>query len=351
MVVTGSEIRKFFQKGQKPWVDALIELAPVEAPKAGIATIRQWKHFLSQTAAETDGLRLKNMRESLAYSADRFLEVFSYRLGLAQKTKRFKGMSKAEIASIVVHDRELMMEIVYNNRKELGNIQPGDGYRFIGRGPLQMTGRKWYAKVGREIGVDLVANPELIETDPHIAWRACFVEWRLLGVNKIAEKGSVEAVSRKVNGGTNGLARREKEFATATLIWPGEGSFSVAATVPALASEPDTPEITPRHADAPPAAITAAQIAADGSRSMSWLLQIRNWIAGSSVAIGSWFGFDTFGAARGTISELKILLADHALVVVLGILGVALAAILVVQHYVVVAAREGRYVPGAKAGT
>ncbi len=160
--LVAADVRRFFPRGQRVWVDALAEIAPTEAPSAGITTNRRWRHFLSQVAAETDGLRLAPMRESLRYSPARMLDVFDYRLGLAQKKKPFKGKSKAEIAALVVRDPEQLAELVYGGRKELGNTQPGDGHRFIGRGPLQTTGRGWYEKLSREIGVDLVANPDLL---------------------------------------------------------------------------------------------------------------------------------------------------------------------------------------------
>jgi putative chitinase len=346
MQITEAEIRKFFPKGQKSWVEALVKLAPTEAPAAGITTRRRWRHLLAQVAAETDGLRLNPMRESLRYSPGRMLEVFSYRLGLAQRQKRFHGKSKAEIAAIVARDPEELAELVYGGRKELGNTQPGDGYRFIGRGPLQTTGREWYEKLGREIGVDLVAEPDLLATDPVISWRACFAEWRLLKANTVADTDNVTAVSKRVNGGSNGLDRRKTEYARAVVIWPDDGA---GAAVVAEGEDDSAPQpITPRHADAPPAVITAASLAADGSRSMSWLLRLRTWIAASWAAITAWFGFDSFGAARGTLNEIKSLVADHALVIVLGILGLTLAAILVIQHFYVLAAREGRYVPAPK---
>lgn len=346
MQITEAEIRKYFPKGQKAWVDALARLAPIEAPAAGITTRLRWRHFLAQVAAETDGLRLNPMRESLRYSPGRMVEVFSYRLGLAQRQKRFKGKSKAEIAAIVARDPEELAELVYGGREELGNTEPGDGYRFIGRGPLQTTGREWYEKLGREIGVDLVANPDLLATDPIVSWRACFAEWRLLNANTVADTDNVTAVSKRVNGGSNGLDRRKTEYARAVVIWPDEAAG--AAVVAEGEDDSAPPPITPRHADAPPAVITAASLAADGSRSMSWLLRLRAWLKLSGASIAAWLGLDSFGAARGTLNEIKTLVADHALVLALGLVGLALGSVLLIQHFYVLAAREGRYVPAGK---
>jgi predicted chitinase len=334
MKITRSDIDRMFPRGQEDWKAALARLAPDLCPRYGITTVQRWRHFLAQVAAETDGLALPHMRESMRYRPQTILSTFDYRIGKAQsENPRFKGKSRDQIALELSRDGDLLAETVYGGRRELGNTQPGDGAKFIGRGPLQTTGREWYAKLGQEIGVDLVSEPDLLEM-PEIGIKASFAEWAILGCNPLADTDSVERVSKRVNGGTNGLSRRRSEYARSLTIWPD-------------ASDTIDAPITPRHADAPPETITAASLAADGSRSMSWLMQLRMWLGLKIGLIITWLGLDNFDSAKGTLNELKGMVADHALVILLGVGGLSLLAVLVIQHFYVQAARDGRYVPAA----
>lgn len=331
-MITAASLKQFFPRGKAAWLTALEALAPELCQTHGVTTTQRWCHLMAQIAAETDGLALAHMRESLAYRPTRILEVFEYRVRKAQKSHpRFKDEPLIEIAAAMAADQELLAETVYGDRKELGNVEPGDGARYIGRGPLQTTGREWYAKLGAAIGVDLLGHPELLET-PEIGWRATFAEWEILGANALADRDSVDAVSRKVNGGTNGLARRKREYARAVTIWPDQ-------------DEPIGAPMVPRRADATPAPVTPATIAADGSRSMSWLQQLKLWLVGGNAAIAAFFGADTFGGFKGTLNEIKSLVTDHAMVLTLVGLALVTGVVLLVQHYIVQAVRDGRYTP------
>lgn len=363
------EIARFFPRGNRAWLDALAIIGPDLAVKHGITSVRRWRHFMAQVAAETDGLTIPAMRESLRYRPARVLEVFSYRLRLAQRDNpRFRGRSLEAIAHEIAGDPDLLAETVYGNRPELGNTRPGDGARYIGRGPLQTTGREWYAKLGRAIGVDLVAEPHLLE-EPYIGWKAAFAEWEMLGANTLADNGTVEAVSRRVNGGSNGLDRRRAEYHRASVIfaarsdsWSLSGA-SDAHTASALRSRHDRADadtasravalsapgeeahVTPRHAEILPQIPTAKSIAAEGSRSMSWLLMLRGSLAATWASVVAFLGVDNIAGTRAAITELKGILNDHAVVIVLLALGLVTAVALLVQHYLVTAARDGRYDP------
>jgi len=95
---------------------------------------------------------------------------------------------------------------------KLGNTQPGDGPRFKGRGPMQVTGRKNYARVSAALGVDFVANPQLI-ADPKWGFKAAAFCWRHAldshgvehDLNTFADQGDVEGCTQVINGGSNGL--------------------------------------------------------------------------------------------------------------------------------------------------
>lgn len=95
----------------------------------------------------------------------------------------------------------------YEGRKDLGNTEPGDGRRFKGRGLIQITGRDNYRKCGDALGLDLLAQPELLEA-PDLACRSAGWYWETHGLNEIADRGDTKAITRRINGGLNGYADR-----------------------------------------------------------------------------------------------------------------------------------------------
>jgi len=93
----------------------------------------------------------------------------------------------------------------------LGNTQPGDGRRFKGRGPIQLTGRANYRRFGQLLGIDLVAEPEHAAS-PAVAFRIAGLYWANRGLNALADAGDFREITRRINGGFNGLADRLKYF-------------------------------------------------------------------------------------------------------------------------------------------
>lgn len=110
---------------------------------------------------------------------------------------------------------ELATGQAYEGRKDLGNVNPGDGVKYKGRGYIQLTGRANYANFSKFCGEDCVANPELVATKYPMLSAAYFFQKVKLWA--ICDEGSSEAVvtkvSKRVNGGTNGLDDRKKKFA------------------------------------------------------------------------------------------------------------------------------------------
>ena len=99
----------------------------------------------------------------------------------------------------------------------LGNTQPGDGAKFIGRGPLQITGRWNYANLSKEMGVDLLKNPDIVATDPEVGLGTAFAHWNWLkkykkGFREAINSGNIEKVSKYINGGYNGMKARIQAF-------------------------------------------------------------------------------------------------------------------------------------------
>jgi len=99
----------------------------------------------------------------------------------------------------------------YEGRKDLGNTQKGDGMRFKGRGLIQITGRANYTELSNDVGVDFVSQPMLLSMPEYAVMSACWF-WKKRGLNRLADKGEFREITRRINGGYNGLEDREKLY-------------------------------------------------------------------------------------------------------------------------------------------
>jgi putative chitinase len=131
-------------------------------PPAGICTRDRICHFLAQLAHETGGFR---------------------------------------------YDEELASGAQYENRTDLGNTQSGDGVKFKGRGFIQLTGRYNYRKYGELLNLPLEQNPELAK-QPRVSLKIALVYWNMQDLNYYADRGDFEEITRRINGGLNGLTDR-----------------------------------------------------------------------------------------------------------------------------------------------
>ncbi len=100
---------------------------------------------------------------------------------------------------------------------KLGNTQPGDGARFMGRGPIQLTGRSNYQRAGAALGLDLVGDPERA-AEPEVGFRIAGLFWKSRRINVPADAGDIVEVTRLVNGGRNGLAERTDYYERAKRV-------------------------------------------------------------------------------------------------------------------------------------
>lgn len=107
---------------------------------------------------------------------------------------------------------EIASGAAYEGRKDLGNFFAGDGKRFKGRGPIQLTGRANYRAFGRRIGIDLERHPEIAAV-PSIGLHTALEYWKDRNLNSYADRDDVMTITRKINGGTNGLADRKHHLA------------------------------------------------------------------------------------------------------------------------------------------
>ena len=114
--------------------------------------------------------------------------------------------------------KELASGKAYEWRADLGNTHRGDGVRYKGRGLIQITGRANYQAYARYCGFDVVGNPELLER-PLGAVRSSMWYWSTHGCNELADQNDIRKVTRKINGGYNGLEERKKYFGRAAKVF------------------------------------------------------------------------------------------------------------------------------------
>ena len=185
-------------KGHVP--DAVIAQIPSVISTFKIDTALRLSHFLAQCGHESAGF--KAVQENLNYGAKGLLGIFK---------KYFPTEAKA-----LQYERkpEKIANLVYGSRMGNGDEASGDGYKFRGRGYIQLTGKSNYAAFGKAINEDITANPDLVATKYPLLSAAWF--WSSNGLNTLADKGaddaSVTAITKRVNGGTIGLPDRIKHF-------------------------------------------------------------------------------------------------------------------------------------------
>ncbi len=112
---------------------------------------------------------------------------------------------------------ELASGEAYEGRVNLGNIHPGDGVRYKGRGPIQITGRTNYRRAGAALGLDLEQNPEkAAELDT--GFRVAGWYWQSNGLNQLADHQNIRAISIRINGGFRGMEERKAYYARACKV-------------------------------------------------------------------------------------------------------------------------------------
>lgn len=148
--------------------------------------------FLAQIGHESGELRV--LEENLNYRADRLLAVFPKYF--SEKTAPAYARNPQSIASLV-----------YANRMGNGSVASGDGWKYRGRGLIQITGHDNYAACGKAVGADLVADPDLL-LQPHWAALSAAWFWATHGCNALADAGKFDAITQRINGGQTGAIQR-----------------------------------------------------------------------------------------------------------------------------------------------
>ena len=159
--------------------------------KYDIGTPKRQAAFIGQCSVES--ANFTRLQENLNYSAERLTQVWP---------SRFPSVS---IAQPYAHNPKALANFVYAGR--LGNLQDGDGWMYIGRGLIQITGRENYANCGSGIGVDIIDNPERLLTPRYAALSAGWY-WNRKQLNLLADSGDIETMTKRINGGLTGLNER-----------------------------------------------------------------------------------------------------------------------------------------------
>ena len=193
--VGGLKIDKL--KGHIP--DSVIAQIPETAAKFNITTNLRLAHFLAQCGHESGNF--KAVSENLNYSADGLKKIFP---------KYFPG----NIAESYARNPEKIASKVYGGRMGNGDETTKEGFKFRGRGFIQLTGKQNYTNFAKFIGEDTVSNPDLVATKYPLASAAFFFDTNKLWsiCDKGADDSTVTAVTKRVNGGTIGLSDRIKHF-------------------------------------------------------------------------------------------------------------------------------------------
>jgi len=154
-------------------------------------------------------------------SANKFVDLINdtlaqFEINTALRVQHFLAQVMHESAAFF-YLKELASGQAYENRKDLGNIEVGDGVKFKGRGLIQITGRANYIAIGHDLNEDFISHPELLETPKYATLSAGWF-WNKHGLNALADADDIIHITKRINGGLNGLPDRENYLRKAKLF-------------------------------------------------------------------------------------------------------------------------------------
>jgi putative chitinase len=196
-VVTAEQLSKLHIGPQ--WVDALNETFE----RFGIKSVRQQGAFIGQCGHECGNFKI--LEENLNYRAATLMKLWP---------KRFPTL---EVANAYAGNPKKIANMVYASRMGNRDESSGDGYRFRGRGCIQLTGHANYYHAGQALGYDFVMDPDLVATPKYAALTAGWF-WSTHNCNALAENADWVGLTKKINGGTIGLDDRVKHTQEAIAV-------------------------------------------------------------------------------------------------------------------------------------
>ena len=283
-------VKKVAPKGRAAYLSAF-EAGDALFVKHGITTPLRLAHFLAQVLHESGGLTVEF--ENMNYKAPRMMQIF----GVGNHSA---GVTESEAAHLAGKPAALA-ERVYGLRnakkaKELGNTEPGDGFKYRGGGIMQTTGRGNYRRMGQKCNVDFESDPTLVCTAAH-ALKPALAEWTEGKLNALADKSDLRAITKRINGGYNGLADREEWFKKVRPLCEGV-TFTPKASKPKApppAVEPETSVVTVDGAGTTTTEEIKKSAESDVESSPSWLARkwktLTGWFSG--VGLGGVAAFFT----------------------------------------------------------
>jgi predicted chitinase len=293
--LTAPALRAMFPRAPSSILEALLA-GQGYLDQGGVTATRQRLSFcLANVAHETSGFTIPHLTESIAYSASRACQVWPTRFNSPAHVYAKVGANGARDPQLGAK----IVDVVYGGR--MGN-RPGthDGSRYIGRGALQLTGRAEYREIGRACGLGLEDDPELACVAENQA-RIIGAYWEARRLSRFADAGDFVGCVRAINGGTIGLAEREKYL---------------ARFVPIIKSLPGAPPTS-----APPANVINA--AADKERRAA----AAGAVAGGAGTAGSLVQIDTKQANSASSAALSPLISFALIGLGLAVLVVAAIAL------------------------
>lgn len=189
-MLTVEQIQKAVPKAPLPWVEAIVK----HCPKYGIDTPHEIASFLAQTIHESSNF--KRLSENLNYSSQRLMQVWP---------KRFPNTNST---LGVMHNPEALANRVYAKRMGNGDEASGDGWKFRGRGPIQLTGKNNYTSFATRSGIDVLTDPDLLLTPDVGIESACWF-WEVNKLDKYDDDVDARTESKLINGGELGIKERQ----------------------------------------------------------------------------------------------------------------------------------------------
>jgi putative chitinase len=184
--------------GKNPYLDQWYNALSTILPEYEINTPQRIAAFIAQCAHESGNFRF--LRENLNYRAESLLRTFP---------RHFKSLDEAKIYE---RKPQMIANKVYANRMGNGDETSGDGWRFLGRGLIQLTGKNNYTLFAASIGIDdLEECVEYLQTFEGAIQSACWF-WEQNNLNQWADKGDILTLTKRINGGTIGLEDRVKHY-------------------------------------------------------------------------------------------------------------------------------------------
>lgn len=192
-------------KDPDKWLQPIIETC-VEFE---INTPQRIAGFLAQTSHESGGYTM--LTENLNYRAATLAACWPNRFAEMVNKKPKKDAKGAliptKVALAIEKKPELIANMVYSNRMGNGTAESGEGWKYRGRGLKQLTGKDNYKRCGEALGVDLVANPDLL-LEPMFAARSAGWFWKVNNLSSFADNADIKGMTKKINGGYIGLEQR-----------------------------------------------------------------------------------------------------------------------------------------------